>query len=275
MNFQTKLLQAKHIFNHLLNGRKTLNSIQKINNPTLNILAETILQIQKNEFSQEDKEAFNHLEEFKKELAESNEIIDYKIFNIDETMVVNKIFSIAASPEIWCKFLYLLTKKMKAKNFLEIGTNLGVSGAYILSAQKNLPESHFVTLEGAPKLCAIAEKQFKTIVPENRFNILQGLYENTFPEALNLPMDFDVFFIDGNHQLEPTLHYFNSLKSKINSPCIFIFDDIYWNAGMIEAWKKIKTDAEINFAVDFFRMGIVIIDKNEQKRNVDLKYYID
>jgi len=275
MNFKTKFLKTGHILNSSLNRKNQLDSIRKINNHTLNMVIDTMLQVQKNDFSEEDKWVFQNLNKFRNELSQSNEIIDYKIFNSDETAVVHNIFKRAASPEIWCKYLYLLAKNLDAKNYLEIGTNLGVSGSYILSALNKHPDSHFITMEGVPKLCSIAENQFHKVGSSDQFQVFQGLYQDTFPKVLELPFDFEVCFIDGNHKLEPTLHYFNKLKEKTTNPCVFLFDDIYWSNEMIEAWKMIKNDSDINFALDLFKMGIVIIDKNEKHKNLTFNYYLD
>ncbi len=275
MNIKIKLLKALHILNYSLKGKSQLDSIRKIDNQTLNIVVDTMLRVQANDFSEEDKQVFQGLDKFRNELSQSNEIIDYKIFGSDETGIVHDIFRRAASPEIWCKYLYLLAKNLNVKNYLEIGTNLGVSGSYILSALKTHPDCHFVTMEGVPKLCAIAESQFQKIGSNDQFQIFQGLYQDTFPKVIDLPFDFEICFIDGNHKLEPTLQYFNQLKEKTTESSVFIFDDIYWSDEMIEAWKIIKNDPNINFAIDLFKMGIVIIDKHEKRKKVTFSYYLD
>lgn len=275
MSFRTKFLRAKHIIDCFLNKKNRLNSIRKINNATLTTVIETIIQVQNNEFTEEDKQVFQNLHRFRNELSKSNEIIDYKVFNIPDTRTVHEIFRSAASSEIWCQYHYLMAKNLGVRNYLEIGTNLGVSGSYILSALKNRPGSNFITMEGVPKLCAIARNQFRKIASDGRFQIFEGLYQDTFPKVLDLPFEFEICFIDGNHKLEPTLHYFSKLKEKTTRPCVFLFDDIYWSSEMIEAWKRIVIDPDVNFALDLFKMGIVIIDKNEKRKNLIFNFYLD
>lgn len=254
--------------------KKAISELKSYQNETLNKVLDTIFQVKNSDFSDKDLAVFDQIKSYRKELSESRQIITYEIFGSDLKRSVKEISSIAASPEIWGKFHYLIAKNLSAKNYLEIGTNLGVSGSYILSALKKNPESNFVTMEGIETLCEISRKQFLTISEEKNFQIIQGLYENTFPKVLDLPFDFDLIFIDGNHQKEPTLHYFNSLKSKLNSPAVIVFDDINWNYGMMEAWEIIRNERDVNYALDLYKLGIVIIDKNDQNKSVNKKLFL-
>ncbi|GAL68205.1 hypothetical protein [Jejuia pallidilutea] len=81
---------------------------------------------------------------------------------------------------------------------------------------------------------------------------------------------FNLLFIDGNHKKTPTLEYFNTLKSKISSPALFVFDDIYWSNEMKEAWQIIINDNDVNFSIDLYEQGLVVIDKNE---TLDKKHF--
>ena len=60
-----------------------------------------------------------------------------------------------------------------------------------------------------------------------RYEILEGLYENTFSKILNKKIKFNIVFIDGNHKKEETLMYFEHLKSIMSIPSIMILDDIF------------------------------------------------
>lgn len=258
----------------VINQKNSISELKSYNNPTLNKVLDTIFQVKNSNFGDEDLAVFEQNKSYKNELSKNNQVITYEIFNSDLKRTVQEISSIAASPEIWGKFHYFIAKNLSAKNYLEIGTNLGISGSYILSALKKNPESNFVTMEGLESLCEISRKQFLKISDEKNFQIIQGLYENTFDQVLDLPFDFDVIFIDGNHQKDPTLHYFNSLKSKINSPAVIVFDDINWNVGMQEAWEIIRNERDVSYALDLYKLGIVIIDKNDKNKSVNKKLFL-
>ncbi|SMC45230.1 O-methyltransferase [Moheibacter sediminis] len=253
---------------------KIIAELKSHNNSTLNTILDTIFQVKNSKFSNEDLKIFNEIESYRNNLSQSTQVITYEIFGSDSTAKVKFISKQAASPEIWAKFHYALAKNLKAKNYLEIGTNLGVSCSYIISALKENDDFNFVTMEGIQALCEISQKQFSTLTDEKNFKIIQGLYENTFPQVLDLPFDFDVIFIDGNHQKSPTLHYFESLKSKINSPAVVVFDDINWSEEMKEVWAIIKNDSIVNYAIDLYKLGIVLIDKNDINKNISKNLFL-
>lgn len=268
-----KIYKVQHYLDSKLNQHKYSNLVKKINHPTLSLLFKTITQIKNSEFNYEDKIVFEKLKAYRKALHENNQTIDYSIFGI-ENRIVSEIYQSASSSELWSRFHYLLTKNLKAKYYLEIGTNLGVSGSYILSALKKQEDVMFITMEGVNRLSDIAQKQFEKILKPEKFRILRGLYENTFPELLNTDIQFDILFIDGNHHYEPTLQYFEELKEKTATVSVFVFDDIYWNEEMKDAWNVIKKDHSVNYTVDLFKMGIVIIDKHNTDKPIHTKYFL-
>ncbi|MFV0305457.1 MAG: class I SAM-dependent methyltransferase [Moheibacter sp.] len=268
-----KFIKLKHYLKSKLYFYSYKKEIERIGNNTLSVVFSTIQQVKNNQYSEKDLSIFSNLNSYRKYLKENEQLIDYSIFN-SKSRVVKEIYQSASSPEIWSRFHYLLTKNFNTKNYLEIGTNLGVSGSYILSALKEVDDSKFITMEGVPALCKLADKQFQTITDTSKFEVICGLYEDTFPELEKKPLQFDVFFIDGNHHYEPTLQYFRSLKTKAKSKAIFIFDDIYWTSEMTKVWNEIKEDTDINFALDLYKMGIVIIDKNEMNRNTKFNLFL-
>lgn len=267
LKFKTRL--ANHLLKLRLIGDQSQNNSQ---NDIVSIIFETLKQVKNQQFTTEDKIIFENLRAYRNQLAQSEEIIDYAIFGYEEKVKVKDTVNRASSPEKWCQFHYLLTKNLHAKTYVEIGTNLGVSGSYIISALKSHKHIHFVTLEGAPKLCEISEAQFSKILDPKNFTLLKGLYQDTFPQLLEMPLIFDMAFIDGNHLYQPTLEYFRNLKPKMADSAVYIFDDIYLNDEMVKAWKEIQNDPDVNYTIDLFKLGIVVIDRNDTARNNN---YID
>ncbi|WP_175416216.1 O-methyltransferase [Aggregatimonas sangjinii] len=201
-------------------------------------------------------------------------LVTYDVFDSQDTAAVKEICKNAASGNKWCEFLYSLTKISDTPIVLEMGTNLGISGCYILEAIKNISGSRMITLEGLPQLCEISETQFALIAAKSKYDIRQGLFDDTFPVLLNEDIKFNLIFIDGNHKKDSTIDYFKNLKSKIDSSAIFVFDDINWSAGMREAWNSIKKDKDVNFAIDLNRQGIIIVDYEEKLKNITFKLHL-
>ena len=269
-----KLNKLKHFLQYSIHPNELKNSVEKYPNSIYKIVLETLNQLKYKNYSSEDQLVFDSLKNYRDYLSQNIDLVDFKIFNSSVVREVRDQYYRAASPETWCKFHYLMAKNFNAKNYLEIGTNLGVSGSYILSAVKRHKDGKFVTMEGAPKLCEIAEKQFHTLASSNQFQIIQGLYQNTMPEMYNMPIQFDMAFIDGNHKYDPTLEYFLEIKKKIGEKTILIFDDIYNTDEMKRVWDKIIQDPEVNFSIDLYKLGIVILDKTEKIKGIHTQYFL-
>ncbi len=257
-----------------LNQKKELKKIFKYKNGTLQKVVEALSTVINSHFKEEDLQAFQNCEKYRTELLQDETLISYEIFGSDKTAMVKDICKNAASGKKWCEFLYFLSKKTAPSVILEIGTNLGISGCYILESVRNRPKTKFITLEGLSKLCEISAKQFAFIAPVSKYDIREGLFDATFPQLLKEESCFNLLFIDGNHQKEPTITYFKTLKDKIKSPAIFVFDDINWSHEMKEAWELIKNDNDVNFAIDLYKQGIVIIDEQASEKNVQFKLHL-
>lgn len=152
------------IIQRIIGQNNSISELKSYNNSTLDKVLDTIFQVKNSDFKNEDLDVFEQIQSYRKELSDNTQIITYEIFGSDLKRTVKEISLIAASPEIWGKFHYLIAKNLSVKNYLEIGTNLGVSGAYILSALKKNTESNFVTMEGW---------KVYVIFPENNFRRFQ------------------------------------------------------------------------------------------------------
>lgn len=261
-----KAKKHKLILERRLNQKKALNKMSIIKNATLQLFIDVFTTIKQQKFSQNDIAAFKRCEHYRNALLKDNRKVTYEIFGLEDTALVSEICKKAASKPKWCQLLYGIAKKIDNPSILEIGTNLGISGTYLLEAIKD-KNGYFMTMEGLPQLCEIAKNQFKTITASDNFEVIQGLYEDTFSKVLQKEQYFNLLFIDGNHKKAPTLQYFNDLKSKIASPAILIFDDIYWSDEMKDAWNVIKNDTDVNFTIDLYEQGVVILDKDESIKN--------
>ena len=266
----------KHIFLFLvrLKQKKTITHLLAHNNPLLTIIVESFLQLKNNKLSSTDISIFEACEKYRNKLLQDDTIVSFEIFGSNKTMLVKDICKKAASKPIWAQFLYLITKRLISPYFLEIGTNLGVSGTYILEALKSKKNSQLYTMEGLPQLCEIAQNQFSKISSNSKYKIYEGLYKNTFPKLLMDNKNFNIVFIDGNHKKEPTIKYFTDLQSQLSSPAIIIFDDINWSLDMQKVWKIVKSHKNVSYSIDMFKFGILIFDKNTINKKGDYKLHL-
>jgi predicted O-methyltransferase YrrM len=248
--------------------------IRKYNNSLLNTIIDAIVMVKQSTYTSEDINQFKVLEKYSQQLQVDNTSISYEVFNSDVKREIKEIYKISASPKKWAQLLYCITKYTNSHKVLELGTNVGFSGAHILSALNTKNETFFTTMEGLPQLCESSANYFKTISMPEKFEVINGLYDNTFPELLQKNNTYDLFFIDGNHQKDPTIEYYQKLKKQVQNTAVFIFDDIYYSTEMTEAWNAIKNDQLVNYSIDMYKLGIIVIDKQDMNQNIPFELHL-
>ena len=255
----SKLLKAKHFFA----GKILKNSnIQGLNQHGVEgkQIAQAFLKTSQGEYTPDEKQLFETLKQFRSELYADHRKISFEEIGSSTEMTVAEIARRAASPEIWVRFFYQLSKTNIVNNVLEIGTNLGVSGQYFIKGLEDKKNTKFITLEGVKGLCEIASSRFDNLSSQDRFEVIHGLYDKTLPAVVKSKTRFDLVFIDGNHQYEATLNYFEMLKENLADKAMVIFDDIHWSEGMRRAWGEICEQKGIVFSINFFKLGMVVFD---------------
>jgi len=268
-----KIKKHLKITTNRINTSSESKRLLSIDNDLLRTVYKAIERSKKENFTEEEKKDFSNCENYRKELLSSEEVITYEIFGLDKTAIVKDICEKAASSPKWCQLLYTLTKDTNSKSIFEIGTNLGISGTYILHATKNTVESQLHTLEGLKQLCDIASTEFKKITKAENFKVWQGLYDDTFDKALAQAGKIDIAFIDGNHQYEPTLEYFEKITYQTDKKALLIFDDINWSDGMHKAWSEIQKSNKINFTIDLYEIGLALIDKKYKGDKLNFNFH--
>lgn len=161
--------------------------------------------------------------------------------------------------------LYRLTNYFQPSSILELGTSLGLATSALSLGN---PNSKIITIEGCPKTALITKKHFETF---NLKNI--DLRINNFKDEIESFKNnrFDLIYIDGHHQKNATLNYFNTLLKFISNNSIIIFDDINWSSGMSEAWKQIKNNPKVTITVDTFYWGIVFFKQGQAKQHFKIR----
>lgn len=258
---EKRLKKYKHVSKAVLNQSQELENLG--NSPAAESVKKAFLHVKRKKFAGKDKIKLAELDWYAKELRTNQTEISYEFFGLDEKRKVSEIAQNAGSPKKWCAFFYFLTKFSEAENILEIGTNLGISGQYFLSA---LPsgKSNFTTLEGAPGLCKLASKRFGELEDDSDFDVVQGMYDSTLPKIVDTEQKFDIVFFDGNHKYQPTIDYFELLKGSYSKQAILVFDDIHWNTGMEKAWEYLKNEPGAYCSVEFFKLGIILFDPEKK-----------
>ncbi|MFT4024860.1 MAG: class I SAM-dependent methyltransferase [Flavihumibacter sp.] len=148
----------------------------------------------------------------------------------------------------------------KPATVIELGTSLGISGAYLAAA---LPGTQVYTLEGAPAIAARAAENFQSLGLPN-ISVIPGRFDDSLPGLLATTGKADMVYIDGNHQYQPTMDYFRFFRDHRQNDTVLIFDDIHWSEGMEKAWEAIRNDETVTCSIDLFFLGYVFFRRENK-----------
>ena len=134
---------------------------------------------------------------------------------------VRNIASQSVKRSKYGKLLFRLVNAYQPKTIIELGTSLGITTAYMASPFKG---NRVITMEGCPEVANLAATNFDRLKLSN-IEIVIGNFNSTLPDTIRELKTVDFVFFDGNHQLEPTLSYFEQLLPLADENSIFVIDD--------------------------------------------------
>lgn len=189
------------------------------------------------------------------------------LVNNNKQKRVGDIAKNALKPPKLAQLIYRLVADLQPKNIIELGTCLGTTSVYL---QKAAPLAHVYTFEGCPETAKIAAESFGK-AGEKNINLIVGNFDDTLKGVIDGLDQIDFMFVDGNHQKDATLKYFEWALPKVHENTLLIFDDIYWSEGMKEAWSQIKAHPQVTVTVDLFWIGLVYFRKGQIKEDFMIK----
>ena len=216
---------------------------------------------------------YNIIEAQRKKLLQNDTMIQVtdlgagSHLNKDRTKKVKEIAKNALKSPALAQLIHRLAKFSNPKSVIELGTCLGVTSAYLSTAA---PEASVITIEGCPQTAAVAKQNFEDL-KLNNIRLEVGNFDHILPGILAEQQQLDFVYIDGNHRKDATLNYFNWCLPKVHENTMLIFDDIYWSAGMKEAWAAIKAHPQVTVTIDLFWIGLVFFKKGQAREDFKLK----
>lgn len=181
---------------------------------------------------------------------------------------VSDIAKHSAKPTKQAQLLFRLVNYFQPAQVIELGTSLGISTAYLASANS---KTQVITIEGCPETARVAQENFQLLKLKN-ITSLVGNFDEVLPKVLNKVNTLDFVFFDGNHRKQATLNYFEQCLKKTTEDSVFVFDDIYWSEEMMEAWEEIKNNTRVTITLDLFFMGIVFFRKEQAKQHFLIRF---
>lgn len=180
---------------------------------------------------------------------------------------VSEVAKSAKKSEKWAGILSRIVAKYEYKTVLEFGTSLGITSAML---SKSIKYGKVYTFEGCSETLKVAKENFLELGIQNITPLL-GDIDQTLSTCLGQLPPLDFVFFDANHQYAPTMRYFRLCLDKAHENSCFVFDDIYWSAGMKQAWQEIKDHPKVTISLDFFQLGIIFFRKNQPKQDFVLR----
>jgi len=214
--------------------------------------------------------AFLGIEHYRQILLKDSTVLNLKDLGQGSKAIKSKLITLKSltknvqSTPKKAQVLFKLVNYFQCKNILELGTSLGITTAYLSSANK---KASITTIEGDSTIFNMAKSNFKKLGLKN-VNIINSSFDKILPTILK--NKFDLIFFDGNHSKKATLKYFNWALENLNDEIIFVFDDIYWSKGMKSAWNEISKSSKVKLSLDLFSLGIVFFKNNRQKEHINL-----
>jgi predicted O-methyltransferase YrrM len=243
-----------------------LKSVKTVHSEVVHSGLIRILEYERQELPQQ----IRLLEEERKRLLKNNmKLVDSSLPNeglYDGDKTVREVCEVSRDPKA-AYFIYQITSAVQPFKALELGTNVGISSAYIAAAMLNSDiKGTLYTLDASPYRQRIAKEVHQNIGLGN-VEYIEGLFSETLGQVLNDMGCVDLAFIDGHHQYQPTLNYWNRIYPFTKPGSIILFDDIRYSIGMKKAWAEMLEDRRFDLVVDLKNIGLCVCGKNENNRN--------
>ncbi|MDB9913900.1 class I SAM-dependent methyltransferase [Flavobacteriaceae bacterium] len=193
-----------------------------------------------------------------------NLIANHRVFKSKE----RKVSTITKNTKITLKkqkLLFRLISYFKPDTILELGTSIGL-GTIAMSIAN--PSSQLITIEECPNTSKLAQRNFKEFGLQN-IHLKSSTFEDFF--KIKSSTKYDVVFINENHNKEDIINYFNFLSNKINNDSILIFDGIYWNIKITEAWNQIKENPKVTLSIDTYYWGFLFFRVEQEKQHFTIR----
>ena len=219
--------------------------------------------------------AFDGIEKIRTQLLSNHSTIEIQDFGAGSRVAktnTRKISDIAKGslkPAKYSQLLFRMIDYYGPAQIMELGTSLGITTAYLASANTN---AKVTTFEGSATIAQIARQNHGSLGLAN-ISLLEGNFDDQLPKWLAHNKKVDFAFIDGNHAYKPTIAYFEALLDVVEDHSILVFDDIHWSREMEAAWAQISAHPRVTLSIDLFFIGIVFFRKEfAQKQQVSIRF---
>ncbi len=148
---------------------------------------------------------------------------------------------------------------------LELGTSLGITTAYLSSADSR---NHVVTLEGSEAVLQVARGVWQALRLKNIESKVGNIDDTLYLYARE---KLDLAYVDANHTYEATMRYADYLLPRMHEKGVLVIDDIHYSEEMERAWTALKNDSRVTTSMDLYHMGLLFVDTHYLKRHYRIR----
>lgn len=212
--------------------------------------------------------SFQPIEDCRKTLQNSMTEITFQHFRSEpsiENASIKSVATIASTslkPKKYGQLLFRLVNYFTPQTIIELNTSLGITSAYMASANFN---ANLFTLEESTEIASIAAANFEELGLSNT-TFITGHFDDTLTKTLENIELINFAFIDGIHQFESSIRYFEQVIQKSDEHTVIIIGDIHCSKEMEAAWIDVKKHQSVTLTIDLFYVGIVFFRKEQKEK---------
>lgn len=174
---------------------------------------------------------------------------------VERTRSLGSLCRRSSKPYRGALLLLKLLRRIRPQICLELGSGLGLTAAYQAAALDLNGEGRLITLEGPATIAAVAEATLADL-GHGRVEVVTGRWQDTLEGVLAASGTIDFAFIDGHHDRDASIGYFEAVLPTLSDGAVLILDDIRWSEGMLEAWNRILQHPLVDVSVDLVDTGL-------------------
>ena len=156
------------------------------------------------------------------------------------------------------QFLFAYALRLRPQKVLDIGTNVGISAAYLAAAMACAGSEGIVhTIDASPYKIRLAQRLHADL-GLNNVDYTVGLFRDVLPEVLERMGGVDMALIDADHDLKGTWSLYEQIVEAATSGALLIFTDVVGrNEGVTAAWRRIQNDERTYAFAQLGTLGFV------------------
>lgn len=173
-------------------------------------------------------------------------------------------------PSMWGQLLLCLARDLQSVSILELGTGLGISTYFLLSALRITGRGRLLTMEGSASLASIARQELQRAGGGN-LQIAVGRFHDNLEAALTKLAVVDFVFIDGHYRRDAIVEYYRTIRRHLTEDSTIVFNNMDEHEDVYDAWRSIGSEPEVNCTIDLGKFGICLY----QHEGFDEKHHFD